>query len=176
MPMLVLLGLLGGVGYFLRDSAPIQKLLGKQEPAAPLPATPFPRPTITSADYSVTLSAVQNGVPNNVTTKVQENYATALGQSTVESQMGGQFTATGEIRTADYIFRPGQAYGKEWSRQPRVPETPSPYDAARVHPHGRRHHRSDAARFDGAHDLEDDRCRRADDQFVDVCSRPRTSS
>ncbi|HEX3087753.1 MAG TPA: hypothetical protein VHQ23_03805 [Ilumatobacteraceae bacterium] len=129
MPMLVLLGLLGGVGYFLRDSAPIQKLLGKQEPAAPLPATPFPRPTITSADYSVTLSAVQNGVPNNVTTKVQENYATALGQSTVESQMGGQFTATGEIRTADYIFRPGQAYGKEWSRQPRVPETPSPYDA-----------------------------------------------
>jgi hypothetical protein len=84
---------------------------------------------VTSAEYAITLSAVQNGVPNNVTTKVQEDYVAKIGQSTVDSQVGGQFASTQEIRTIDSVYRPGQAYGKEWSRQPAVPETPSPYDA-----------------------------------------------
>ena len=128
--MIVFLGLVGGVGYFLRDAAPVQKLLGHQPPIAPLPDTPMVRPNLTSAEYTVTLSAVENGVPKNVTTKVQEDFANRLGQSTVESQSGGTFTTTREIRTAEVLFRPGQAYGKEWSRQPRAPEAPSPFDTA----------------------------------------------
>ena len=107
----------------------IQRLLGHVT-IAPLPDVPFARPNITSAEYTVTLSAVQNGVPNNVTTKVREDFINAFGESTVESQVGGTFTTTQEIRTRESLFRPGQAYGKDWSRQPRVPDTPSPYDAA----------------------------------------------
>lgn len=125
----VFVGLLGGAGFYVRNAAPIQKLLGKEAAVAPLPATPFIRPVVNSIEYSITLSAVQNGVPNNVTTKVQEDFASKVGQSTVESQVGGQFTTTKEIRSLDSVFRPGQAFGKEWSRQPLVPETPSPYDA-----------------------------------------------
>ncbi len=132
--MILLLGIIGGVGYQFRNSAPIQKLLGKNPAVAPLPETPFTRPTITSAGYSITLSAVQNGVPNNVTTKVQEDFIAGVGQSSVESQVGGQFTTTKEIRSRDSIFRPGEAYGKEWSRQPRVAETPSPYDVPEIIP------------------------------------------
>lgn len=131
--MIVLLGLAGG-GFYFRNTAPIQKLLGHEPPVAALPETPFVRPNVTSAEYSVTLSAVANGVPNNVTTKVQEDYSNGLGQSTVESQVGGAFTTTQEIRTRDVVFRPGQAYGKEWSRQPRVAETPSPFDTAEFIP------------------------------------------
>ena len=127
--MIILLGMLAGVGYYFRNAAPIQNLLGHNE-VVPLPDTPFVRPTITSAEYTITLSAVQNGVPNNVTTKVQEDFANGLGESTVESQVGGAFTTAQEIRTTDVVFRPGQAFGKEWSRQPRVAETPSPYDVA----------------------------------------------
>ena len=127
--MVVFLGLVGGVGYYFRNTEPIQKLLGHNK-VTPLPDTPFVRPGITSAEYTITLSAVQDGVPNNVTTKVQEDFANGLGQSTVESQVGGAFTTAQEIRTPDVVFRPGQAFGKEWSRQPRAPETPSPYDVS----------------------------------------------
>jgi hypothetical protein len=126
----VLLAMLSGVGYHFRNAAPVQRLLGRHQPAAPLPDVPFVRPNVTSAEYSVVLSAVQNGVPNNVTTKVQEDYANGLGESTVDSQIGGAFTTAQEIRTHDSVFRPGQAFGKEWSRQPAVPEAPNPYDAA----------------------------------------------
>jgi hypothetical protein len=130
----VFLGLIGGAGFYFRNTAPVQKLLGHEPPVAPLPDTPFPRPTVTSAEYTITLSAVQDGVPNNVTTRVQEDYTTVVGKSSVESQVGGAFTTTQEIRTLDSVYRPGQAFGKEWSRQPRVTETPSPYDTAEFIP------------------------------------------
>jgi hypothetical protein len=130
----ILLGMMGGGAYYFRNAAPIQRLLGHEPAAAPLPDVPFVRPNISSAEYTVTLSAVQNGVPNNVTTKVMADYVNGLGQSTVDSQTGGTFTTTQEIRTRDSVFRPGEAYGKLWSRQPRVPETPSPYDAANYIP------------------------------------------
>jgi hypothetical protein len=125
----VLLGILGGGTYYFRNTGPVQKLLGRVQPAAPLPAVPFARPIMTSAEYSITLTAVQNGVPNNVTTSVKEDYVNGLGLSTVESQTGGTFTTAQEIRTSESLFHPGQAFGKEWSRQPRIPEAPSPYDA-----------------------------------------------
>ena len=67
-------GLVGGVGYHFRNAAPVQRVLHRHAPAAPLPAVPFARPDITSAEYSITLSAVQNGVPNNVTTKVRADF------------------------------------------------------------------------------------------------------
>jgi hypothetical protein len=124
----VFLGLIGGAGFVLRDAPPIQKLLGHEAPVAPLPDTPFVRPALTSVEATITSTAVANGVPNNVTTKVQADFTTSLGTSTIESQVGGAFTTTAEIRTKDFVFRPGAAYGKEWSRQPRVPETPSQYD------------------------------------------------
>jgi hypothetical protein len=128
--MVVFLGLVGGTGYFFRNAAPIQKLLGRPPAVAPLPTVPFVRPSITSAEYSITLSAVDNGVPNNVTTKVQEDYANAVGESTIESQTGGAFTTTQEIRTRDFLFHPGPTPEGQWSRQPRVPDSPSPFDAA----------------------------------------------
>jgi hypothetical protein len=130
----VLLGMIGGAGYYFRNAAPIQKLLGRAPAALPLPDVPFARPNLTSAEFSITLSAVQNGVPSNLTTKVAEDYSTGLAQSTIESQVGGAFTTTQEIRTPESVFHPGQAFGKEWSRQPRVPETPVPYDAAEFIP------------------------------------------
>ncbi|HEY5422110.1 MAG TPA: hypothetical protein VIK05_01485, partial [Ilumatobacteraceae bacterium] len=132
--MIFLLALVGGTAYVLRNTGPVQKVLGHDSAAAPLPDTPFVRPNVTSAQYTVTLSAVENGVPKNVTTKVQEDFANGLGESTVDSQVGGVFTSTQEIRTLDSIFRPGDAYGKEWSRQPRVPETASPFDVAEFIP------------------------------------------
>jgi hypothetical protein len=134
MTAVVLLGLVGGATYNFRDAAPIQKLLGRVPAAAPLPDVPFTRPNVVSAEFSITLSAVQNGVPSNLTTKVAQDYAAGVGQSTIESQVGGAFTTTQEIRTRESVFRPGQAFGKEWSRQPRVPEAPSPYDTAEFIP------------------------------------------
>ena len=129
MTTLLLLGLLGGVGYHFRSAPLVQRLLGHDKSAAPLPKEPFVRPTITSAEYTITLSAVQNGIPNNVTTKVSNDYLAGTGQSTVESQVGGTFTSTQEIRTHDFIFRPGATVGTPWTRQPRAPETPTTYDA-----------------------------------------------
>ena len=130
----VLLGLTSAAGYMFRDAAPIQGLLGREPAALPFPDVPFVRPVLTSAEFSITLSAVQNGVPSNLTTKVTEDYAIGVAQTTIESQVGGAFTSTQEIRTPDSVFHPGQAFGKEWSRQPRLPETPSPYDAAEFIP------------------------------------------
>ncbi len=130
----LLLGLVGGGAYYFRNAAPIQKLLGHEQQAAPLPDVPFVRPSITTAEYSVTSSAVQNGVPNNVTTKVIADYINGTGQSTVENQTGGAFTSSAEIRTREFLFRPGAAVGVAWTRQPRAPETPSPYDAAEFIP------------------------------------------
>ena len=127
--VVVLLGTAGGAAYYFRNAGPIQRVLGREQ-VAPLPDTPFVRPTITNAEYTVTLTAVQSGVPNNVTTKVREDFVNAFGESTVESQVGGTFTTTQEIRTRESLIRPGQAFGKQWSRQPRVPDAPSPYDAA----------------------------------------------
>ena len=119
----------GGAGFIFRNSGLVQRVLGHDE-IAPLPDVPFVRPHITSAEYTVTLSAVQNGVPNNVTTKVREDFVNAFGESTVESQIGGTFTTTQEFRTPESLIRPGQVDGKLLSRQPRVPDTPSPYDVA----------------------------------------------
>ena len=127
---MILLGMIGGAGYYFRNAAPVQELLGRDQAAAPLPAVPFVRPSVTSAEYSVTLSAVQNGMPNNVTTKVLEDFSGGIGQSTVENQIGGAFTTTQEFRTRESILRPGQAFGAAWTRQPRLPEAPSPYDTA----------------------------------------------
>ena len=124
-----LFGIVGGAGYFFRDAAPVQKILGREKSVSPLPEIRFLRPDVTSAEFSITLSAVQNGVPNNVTTNVQEDYTTGVAQTTIESQTGAAFATTQEIRTRDSVYRPGQAFGKEWSRQPQVPETPSPFDA-----------------------------------------------
>lgn len=121
------LGLLGGVAYAVRNTAPVQRVLG-HEKAAPLPETPFARPIFTSAEYSVTLSAVQNGVPKNVTTKVRADYVRSMIESTVESQVGGAFTTVQEIRTTDFIFRPSADPAAGWTRQPRTPEATSPYD------------------------------------------------
>jgi hypothetical protein len=126
---LFFLGLIGGLGYHFRDTALVQRVLGQKKSAAPLPKEPFVRPTITSAEYMITLSAVQNGIPNNVTTKVRNDYLTGTGESTIESQVGGAFTSAQEIRTHDFIFRPGVAFGTTWTRQPRAPETPATYDA-----------------------------------------------
>ena len=125
--VVVLLAIAGGAGYYLRNSAPVQRLLS-HEKVTPLPDVPFTRPGITGAEYAVTLSAGQNGVPKNVTTKVREDFVNAFGESTIESQVGGTFTTFQEIRTRESLIRPGQAFGKDWSRQPRVPESPSPYD------------------------------------------------
>lgn len=127
--MVLLLAIAGGTGFYFRNSGPIQRLLGHDE-IAPLPDVPFARPNIASAEYTVTLSAVQNGIPNNVTIKVREDFVNAFGESTIDTQVGGTFTTTQEIRTRESLIRPGLAFGKEWSRQPRVLETPSPYDAA----------------------------------------------
>lgn len=124
-----LFGMVGGAGYYLRDTGPIQKLLGREKAVAPLPEVRFERPHVRSAEFSISLSAVQNGVPNNVTTNVQEDYSTGVAQTTIESQTGAAFATTQEIRTPDSVYRPGQAFGKEWSRQPQVPETPNPFDA-----------------------------------------------
>ncbi|HEX2782554.1 MAG TPA: hypothetical protein VHN36_03140 [Ilumatobacteraceae bacterium] len=126
---IVFVGLLGGAGYYFRNAAPVQRVLHHQKAAAPLPAVPFLRPAITSAEYSITLSAVQNGVPNNVTTKVRADFLGGTAESTVESQVGGVFSTSQEIRTADSIFRPGQAFGTTWTRQPRTPDTPATYDS-----------------------------------------------
>jgi hypothetical protein len=126
--------LIGGCVYYFRNAAPIQKLFGRGHAAAPLPIVPFVRPSITTAEYSVTLSAVQNGVPNNATTKVMADYINGIGQSTNETQTGGSFTTTQEVRTREFVFHPGATPDVAWTRQPRVPETPSPYDAAEFIP------------------------------------------
>ena len=131
---LILIGLLGGTGYYLRDSKQVRHLLGRKDPAAPLPTVPFVRPLVASAEYTITLSAVQNGVPNNVTTQVAADYNSGTGQSTVDSQVGGAFTTTREIRTRESIFHPGDVQATTWTRQPRVPETPSPYDTDKIIP------------------------------------------
>jgi hypothetical protein len=132
--VLLLLGMLAGVGYYFRNTAPIRKVLHRGPSVVPLPDLPFVRPVLTTAEYSITLSAVQNGLPSNVTTRVQEDYANQLGQSTIESQVGGTFTSTQEIRNRESLYHPGLAYGKEWSRQTRVLESPSPYDTAEFIP------------------------------------------
>ncbi|MEP7204170.1 MAG: hypothetical protein ABI894_16280 [Ilumatobacteraceae bacterium] len=124
----VLLGMVGGAFYTFRNSSTIQNLLGHEPAAVPLPDQPFIRPNINSVTYSVILSAVQNGVPNNVTTNVEEDFLVGLGKSTTESQTGGALTASQELRDREYIFRPGQALGVEWTRQARIPESPSPFD------------------------------------------------
>ena len=126
--LVVLFCVIGGAGFTFRDSAAMQKLLGGQSTVTALPDVPFVRPIVNSAEYSVTLSSVQNGVPNNVTTKVQEDFLLGVGQSTIESQTGATSTTTTELRTVEFIYRPGDAFGAVWSRQPRVPESPSPYD------------------------------------------------
>ena len=127
--VVVLLGTAGGAAYYFRNAGPIQRALG-HEKVAPLPDDPFVRPNISSAEYTVTLTAVQSGVPNNVTTKVREDFVNAFGESTIESQIGGTFTTTKEIRTRESLIRPGEAFGKLWSRQPRVPDAPNQYDTA----------------------------------------------
>ena len=131
--LLVLFGLAGGVAYYFRNAPAVQRLLGHDQ-VADLPDVPFVRPGITSAEYTVTLSAVQSGVPNNVTTRVMEDFNGGIGQSTTENQIGGIFTTTQEIRTRDSLFHPGEAYGATWSRQPRAPDTTSPYDVAEYIP------------------------------------------
>ena len=124
----VLFGMIGGSAYGLRNTAAVQKMLGNESVPERLPDIPFVRPPINSIQYSVTLSSVQNGVPNNVTTTVQEDFSLALGQSTIETQTGAVSTTSQELRTAEFIYRPGQAFSVEWTRQPRVAESPSPYD------------------------------------------------
>ncbi len=131
--ILLLLGIIGGAAYYFRNAPAVQRLLGHDQ-VAKLPAVPFVRPGITSAEYTITLSAVQNGVPNNVTTKVMEDFNVGLGQTSTENQIGGAFTTAQEIRTRESVFRPGEAFGATWTRQPRVPETPSPYDAVEYIP------------------------------------------
>jgi hypothetical protein len=126
--LVVLFCVIGGAGFTVRDSAAMHKLLGDQSTVTALPDVPFVRPIVNSVEYSVTLSSVQNGVPNNVTTKVQEDFLLGVGQSTIESQTGATSTTTTELRTVEFIYRPGDAFGAVWSRQPRVPESPSPYD------------------------------------------------
>jgi hypothetical protein len=124
----LVLAIAGGAGFYFRNSGPMQRLLGHDR-VAPLPDVPFVRPkNITSAVYTVTLSAVQNGAPNNVTTNVREDFVNGFGESTVESQIGGTFTTTQEIRTRESLIRPGEPPSTTWSRQPRVPDESSPYD------------------------------------------------
>jgi hypothetical protein len=129
------IGILCGVGYYFRNSQPVQRVLGHETATAtPLPAMAMVRPTVTSAEYSIILSAVQNGAPNVVTTKVRADYLTGTGETNTESQVGGAFTSAQEIRTPDYLFRPGAAFGTAWTRQPRTQETPTTYDTAQFIP------------------------------------------
>ena len=123
--LVLFLGLVGGVGFYFRNSEPVQRVLGHKSEATPLPVLPFVRPTISSAEYAITLSAVQNGVPNNVTTKVRADYLTGTNESSVESQVGGVFTSSQEIRTPDSLFHPAQP---TWTRQPRTPDSPTTFD------------------------------------------------
>ena len=129
--LVVLVLLVGGVGgYMFRNAEPVQRLFGHGHEAKPLPVQPFVRPNITSAEYTVTLAAVQNGVPNNVTTTVKADYINGVGESTVESQNGGEFSTSDEIRTRDFLFHPDPATIDAWTRQPRVADVVSPYDTA----------------------------------------------
>ncbi|MEY2443582.1 MAG: hypothetical protein QOE00_162 [Ilumatobacteraceae bacterium] len=127
---LILLGLAGGVGYHFRNTQTVQHVLGHKATATPLPEQPFVRPDVASAEFSVTLSAVQNGVPNNVTTKVRADYLTGTSEITIDGQVGGAFTTSREIRTPEFLFHPGDPLATTWSRQPRTPDTPTTYDAA----------------------------------------------
>ena len=125
----ILLGLIGGTAYAVRNTGPVQRILGHKQ-AAPLPDTPFARPPLTSAEYSVTLSAVQNGVPNNVTTRVRADFAANTIEATTESQTGGTFTTTQEIRTSEFVYTPNADPAMGWTRQARTPDLASPYDVA----------------------------------------------
>jgi hypothetical protein len=131
--IVVVLAAAGGAAYKFRASEPVQKVLGHQPKAAALPVAPFVRPKVTSAEYSVTTSAVQNGTPNNVTTTVRADYALGSNEISIANQVGGAFTTSTEIRTPEFVFRPG-ADAATWAQEPRVPESLSPYEAAEFIP------------------------------------------
>ena len=76
----------------------------------------------------MTTTAVQNGVPNNVTTKIRADYSSGVGDNITESQTGGTFASVEEITTRDVIYRPGAAFGATWTRQARVPAPPGMYE------------------------------------------------
>lgn len=132
--LLIVGGLVAGGVYAARNLPIVQHALGRDHQAKPLPETPLVRPSITSAEFSVTLSAVQNGAPNNVTTKVKVDYLNGVGESAVESQTGGAFTSSDEIRTREFVFHPGAAPTDPWTRQPRAPGALDPYDATEFIP------------------------------------------
>lgn len=125
--LVVVAGLCGGA-YAVRNAEAVQRVFGRGHQAKPLPLVPFVRPNVTSAQYTVKLSAVQNGVPNNVTTVIKADYVNGVSEMTIENQSGGEFTKTDEIRTPEFVFRPDVATPNAWTRQPRPPEI-SPYDS-----------------------------------------------
>lgn len=124
----LLLGI-GGAAYYVKNPEAAKRMIGRGNEAKPLPLVPFVRPGVTTAEYAVTLSAVQNGVPNNVTTTVKADYLNGLEQTTVDTQAGGTFTKADEIRTPQFVYHPDATTPNAWTRQPRQPDVVSPYDA-----------------------------------------------
>ena len=133
--MVVVLGILGGGAYLFRNAAPIQKLLGHDPAAAPLPDD-----AVRAADahersvHRDPVGCAERRAQQRHDPRCKKTSPTALVRARSTVRWAVSFTSTKEIRTTDSIFRPGQAYGKEWSRQPRVPETPSPFDTAEFIP------------------------------------------
>jgi len=127
--LVVVLGAFAVGGYAARNLPIAQRLLGHDEQAKPLPEVPLVRPSITSAEYTVTLTAVQNGVPNNVTTKVKVDYLAGVGETVTENQTGGAFSSADQVRTRDFLFQPGAAPADPWTRQARAPGVVDPYDS-----------------------------------------------
>ena len=126
---------------------PVQRVLRHKSAAAPLPAVPFVRPTVTSAEYSITLSAVQNGVPNNVTTKVRADYLQRPpARAPSRARSAGRSPTSQEIRTRDSIFRPGDGVRHDMDSPAADTGDADHVRHGRLHPDGQRHHRPAVAR------------------------------
>ena len=141
----VLLGLTGGAGVLLPQCcADPEAARSRTLPRLRSPMCHSCGRTITSAEYSITLSAVQNGVPSNLTTKVarglhgrrRSEHHREPGRWCVHHDAGDPHPGVG-VSTG-----PGVRQGME-SSAPSARGT-EPVRHCRVHPDDRRHRRSAA--------------------------------